>query len=447
MAKKTININQPQDFINVGSAPNSKDGDSLRSAFARLNDAIDNIDSNFSELYTAIGQPVDGNLKTDIVGSVFADDSSVIVDSIDSKVTANAVTGGSIRISGHTIDTVDSSSIIVDQAISLNSNVTVGGDILPSTANGGDLGSAAKPWRSLYVSNNTIYIGGNSLGLDNNGNLAWNGSIVAHADGEFVRLDALTDVNAPNPNAGDTLAWMGSQYVNVPLREDRLHSEGDEVVLVGGANPYVTFPAITGGDQLIIQGAEVSSVSGSLALTSQDNLNIIANGSGAAPGGSKSWTFSADGSLTIPGDIRSEQAINIDINLSDSTLRRWSFGEDGDLTLPGGMTIETEYGGGARLVIDGKGNFVDIRDSGTILIGYNSTGNVAIGNPEGGTFTEIVSEKVIFLNQSVPATSIGVAGDSAGRIAFDSTYIYYCTGLYNGSSNIWKRVAWSGDTW
>ena len=135
------------------------------------------------------------------------------------------------------------------------------------------------------------------------------------------------------------------------------------------------------------------------------------------------------------------------VDPGDSSVKSWTFDSDGSVTFPGGMTIETEYGGGARLVIDGKGNFVDIRDSGTILVGYNSTGNVAIGNPEGGTFTEIVSEKVIFLGQSVPATSIGVAGDSAGRIAFDSTYIYYCTGLYNGSSNIWKRVAWSGDTW
>jgi len=284
--------------INVGSSANDRSGDSLRLAFQKVN-------ANFTELYTALG-----------------------LDTAPLNL-------GAFEFSGSTLSTTDSSAITIDQATTISSNLTVGGDLLPSIANGGDLGSAAKPWKSLYVSGSTIYIGGNTLGLDNEGNLAWNGSTVAHADGEFIRLDALTDVNAPSPNAGDTLAWMGSQYVNVPLREDRLHSEGDEVVLVGGANPYVTFPAITGGDQLIIQGAEVSTVSGSLALTSQDNLNIIANGSGAAPGGSKNWTFGDDGSLTIPGDIRSEQAINIDINLSDSTLRRWTFGEDGDLNIPG----------------------------------------------------------------------------------------------------------------
>jgi hypothetical protein len=49
----------------------------------------------------------------------------------------------------------------------------------------------------------------------------------------------------------------------------------------------------------------------------------------------KLWNFGTDGSLTLPGDIKSNSNINIDINLSDSTLRRWHFGEDGELTVPG----------------------------------------------------------------------------------------------------------------
>jgi hypothetical protein len=48
----------------------------------------------------------------------------------------------------------------------------------------------------------------------------------------------------------------------------------------------------------------------------------------------RGWTFGTDGDLEIPGNIKSEGNINIDINLSDSTLHRWSFGEDGNLTLP-----------------------------------------------------------------------------------------------------------------
>jgi len=55
----------------------------------------------------------------------------------------------------------------------------------------------------------------------------------------------------------------------------------------------------------------------------------------------------AEGNITInyvQGDIRSEGDINIEINLSDSTLRRWQFGEDGNLTLPPGGTILNSSG-------------------------------------------------------------------------------------------------------
>ncbi len=282
--------------INVGATPNDRSGDSLRSAFQKIN-------ANFTELYTSLGLDV------------------------------APLNLGAFEFTGSTLSTTDSSSITIDQATTVTSNLTVGGDILPSVANGGDLGSSARPWKSLYVSNNTIYIGGNSLGVDNNGSLTWNGSTVAHADGEFIRLDALTDVNLGSPQAGDVLSYQGGYWTAATVDKLKI-TDGVEVTLVGGpgvADPFVTFPAITGGDQLQIQGAEVSTIAGNLALTSVTDINIISNGSGLAPGGSKTWTFGDNGSLTLPGDIRSEGNINIDINLSDSTLRRWQFGED----LPG----------------------------------------------------------------------------------------------------------------
>lgn len=48
----------------------------------------------------------------------------------------------------------------------------------------------------------------------------------------------------------------------------------------------------------------------------------------------------------------------------------------------------------------------------------------------------------------VPTQSVGKAGDEQGMISYDSQYIYYCTEGYDGGvSNVWKRVAWSNDTW
>jgi hypothetical protein len=88
------------------------------------------------------------------------------------------------------------------------------------------------------------------------------------------------------------------------------------------------------------------------------------------------WEFGADGSLLVPGDIKSESAINIDINLSDSTLRRWQFGEDGDLKFPDATTQTTAFTGNAATIdiTDTNGidtnyylTFVENRDGGEIL--------------------------------------------------------------------------------
>ncbi len=54
--------------------------------------------------------------------------------------------------------------------------------------------------------------------------------------------------------------------------------------------------------------------------------------------GGPQWQFSTTGDLTIPGDIRSENDINIDINLSDSTLYTWTFTQGGEFVIPGKIT-------------------------------------------------------------------------------------------------------------
>jgi len=47
--------------------------------------------------------------------------------------------------------------------------------------------------------------------------------------------------------------------------------------------------------------------------------------------------------------------------------------------------------------------------------------------------------------QATPSANTGSTGDVAGMIAWDTNYIYICTGSYDGSTAIWKRVALS--TW
>jgi hypothetical protein len=58
----------------------------------------------------------------------------------------------------------------------------------------------------------------------------------------------------------------------------------------------------------------------------------------------RSWVQANTSDFTVK-NLRSENEINIEINLSDSTLQRWTFGEDGVLTFPDGTNQPTAWTG------------------------------------------------------------------------------------------------------
>jgi hypothetical protein len=88
------------------------------------------------------------------------------------------------------------------------------------------------------------------------------------------------------------------------------------------------------------------------------------------------------------------------------------------------------------LDIGGKGGIVTIETDASIQRG---TTNPWIFDLNGRTTFPVAT---------APAHSYGAAGDKAGMLAFDSTYIYYCTDDYvNNSTDIWKRVALVSAAW
>ena len=68
-------------IINIGSSANKGDGEPLRTAFDKIND-------NFSELYLKVDNLTGGVGVTvgDLKGSVFADDSTVLVDAVNGNI-------------------------------------------------------------------------------------------------------------------------------------------------------------------------------------------------------------------------------------------------------------------------------------------------------------------------------------------------------------------------
>jgi hypothetical protein len=309
-------------IINVGTAANSKNGDSLRAAFQKVN-------ANFTELYA--GGLGGGTLNL-----------------------------GAFEFSGSIMSTTDSTPIVIDQKVTVSSDLTVGGDIVPSVANGGNLGSLARPFRSLYVSNNTVFLGGVPLSLEAGSNTLKINNVPIS---QTIDISDLTDTEgllgggSGNPfdqdlNTDDSVTFNSVGATTVNVSQINGTNPGDELVIQANNHNW-TFD--TNGNLTFPQGTLLgySDPGGFIIDGAVDKDIAIYTYSGADAHG---WTFGTDGSLTIPGDIRSEGNINIDINLSDSTLRRWSFGEDGSLTLPAGGDIidssgQSVLGGGSSTVV------------------------------------------------------------------------------------------------
>ena len=189
-----------QKSINLGTADQGN-GDPLRVAFGKVND-------NFTELYTALGLNVGGlNL-------------------------------GAFEFTGSVISTTDSSAIVIDQAVTVSSNLTVGGDVLPSVANGGDLGSAARPWRSLYVSNSTIYLGGTALSVDGSGNLLVDGSLITGGGTSSYTPDNTDHWNEPTVNtvavALDELAERLTALQNYEIDGGNAYTPAEAEFIIDG---------------------------------------------------------------------------------------------------------------------------------------------------------------------------------------------------------------------
>jgi hypothetical protein len=121
----------------------------------------------------------------------------------------------------------------------------------------------------------------------------------------------------------------------------RFTSTGDLFLPPSDPDNFFSGQIYAGGDSggflnLDVQGMASEEDYGGVRLGNTNNKPVE-----LWAGSNTIFRFDSDGSLTLPGDIKSESAINIDVNLSDSTLRRWTFGEDGDLNIPGNILDST----------------------------------------------------------------------------------------------------------
>jgi len=388
MAKQTVNI---------GTSANDRTGDSLRSAFNKINE-------NFTELYTELGINDDANLNL-----------------------------GAFEFNGSVMTTTDSSAITIAQNLTVTNDITVGGDIVPNVTEEHNLGSSTLRFKDLYLSGSTIDLGGTTLSIVD-GNLQVGGADVAAGDIDYSEI-----LNTPAiPNLGN---WTFNSSIL---------SDGSTENAVIQSSPFA-------GSKLILRTRGVSD---------------------------KDWIFDQDGHLEMPGTftVGGTGFVNLNNDAQGDTFYGGATTDKAILFLKGadylagsdnggGVTIQ---GGSARnsgdngdVIISsgngglsGTGSVSIIADNAVSLIGTQiSLGTVTSSSDfygeiefnNGTTFFQVGNDVTfncpVKFTQSAPASSIGADADLQGAVAFDSNYIYYCTADYDGVTDIWKRVAWSGDTW
>jgi hypothetical protein len=343
--------------INVGTSPNDNRGDSLRASFQKIN-------ANFTELYTALGLDV------------------------------APLNLGAFEFAGSTLSTTDSSAIVIDQAVTVSSNLTVGGDVLPSVANGGDLGSSARPWRSLYVSNNTIFLGGVPLSLDPETNELNINNIpisqrINYADIPNAPTDVsdLTDTDELLGGGGGlSITDFGEGFTDSldagKITTSKLYNENPNQ----GLNNLYVLEVTNGGvvvlpDGSIINGATLKTVPGNYA-------GITAGPASPAGKDEDSWVWVDNNGATIATKYSTD-------------AHTWTFNNDGELTFPNGGQIANYPGG-----VGASNN--------SWFVTPGSDGNGGVSSQDGQQYIQI--------NNNLPVeigTSYGTENESIWRFGAD----------------------------
>ena len=284
MAKKIIRTGTTTDPI----------GDSLKNAFIKVND-------NFTELYNALG------LDADLLNL------------------------GAFEFTGSVMTTTDSSAIVIDQAATITSDLTVGGDILPSVNLGGTLGSPTQQWRSLYVSTNTIYINNVPLSLDNSNNILVNNTPISSS------IQYTSIPNAPTDLA-DLTDLTGLLVAGVTSYNDLTNKP---TLFSGSYNDLTNKPDLAGtyqfsvaaddSTQRVISTDEVIKFIGAGGITTASDAegNITITGSGGSVSslvnGAYTVSLGSTGTLTVPADGIITAPINQEFQLqakdANSVLR------------------------------------------------------------------------------------------------------------------------------
>lgn len=220
-----------------------------------------------------------------------------------------------------------------------------------------------------------------------------------------------------------------------PLRIafDKINDNFSEIYATGASGSNIDLSDndieatnVNGDINLIPNGSGTVNVTGDIAVSNLLGGCLVVAGPGGVLTTTAGFTFNGSrlqiGSITLEGNVLGTPVVgeggNEDLILSPSSSM---------VSIPDDLTV----GGVAKLA--------DLRIFNNVIGAVNLNSNVIL-DPSGSGMVTIASGNLRIVETNVPATSIGVAGDVAGEVAWGSGFIYICTANYNGVAQIWKRA-------
>jgi hypothetical protein len=235
-----------QRVVNIGTSVNKGDGDPLRTAFDKIND-------NFTELYADLQN---ANQTVNVKGSLFGDDSTLLVDGVNSTIPAANLSGAMPAIDGSaltgiTVASVDFSNVtnlpttlaghgITDVLVQFSDLANLpqtlqGYGIIDAVQSGGDF--EGNLTGSVFADDSTVLVDGvngtlNSSALTKPIALADNEKIIFGDDDDLEIFHNASNGNTIIENNTGNLVIKGSNLF--------LQSASSEYFFRGAANGAVT---------------------------------------------------------------------------------------------------------------------------------------------------------------------------------------------------------------
>ena len=314
----------------------------------------------------------------------------------------------------------------------------VSGNIIPSANVTYSLGDPTHQWKDLYISSNTIHIGGDELSISS-GNLTINGNILPTVDQVNDLIEVVTydqDLNTTNDVTFANIVTSTGQ-LSVPTDTSfalRLNdSTFGEANLIVDSQGYMT---LTGGIttrfyNVVKDGELIGGLGWNGNIVQLDALNGF-NITTGVEGTGGVWSFGTDGGLTLPGGGLLGQV--------------WDDGIDTELTLKSPPGVGDS--GYVALSSANERNYVEVSNIGVVLgvefdtegfktLTFGTDGGLTL--PNGAVIKDNADSSVSF-GGGAGATDQGAGAVAIGEGAGNNTQSNQAVAIGRGSGNYQQGV-------